>query len=127
MKMKEEEFETLVDNYIAFELSDRGSVEYQQLFPVFEQVEEMCRDDPDSTWALILAALERNASNAFMETLAAGLLEDFLARHGRYMIDTVEQEAKNNRKFCDLLGRVCEHRLEEDIWLRTKAVLQSCG
>ena len=125
--MDEEEFNALVDKYIAFELSVRGSKEYAELFPVFEQVDDMCQDDPDSTLKFILAALEKNSSKEIMENLSAGLLEDLLAKHGRYLIENVEEEAKVNGKFSSLLGGVWKNRIDEDIWVRMKAVRDRRG
>ena len=120
-------FDTLVDQYISFALSVRGSSEYRRLSPVFEQVDEMCQVDPQSTWAFILAALARDTSREFTEHLSAGLLEDFLARHGRAMIEAVEQEAERNPAFSMLLGGVCEDRIDADIWSRIDAVMDHRG
>jgi len=127
MTINEEEYGSHVDKYIAFELSVRGSEEYDELFPVFEQVDDMCQDDPDSTWKFILAVLEKNSSKEIMEKLSVGLLEDLLAKHGQHIIERVEEEAKRNAKFASLLGGVWKNRMDEDIWVRMKTVMDHRG
>ncbi|HZM36949.1 MAG TPA: hypothetical protein VFC18_21000 [Burkholderiales bacterium] len=87
-------------------------------------VDELIRDDPDSGWATILAVLERidaQPSSRLFQVLAAGPLEDLLARHGDAFVERIESEARVNERFKLLLGGVWQNAMSEHVWRRVQA------
>ena len=75
-------------------------------------------DDPELLWTIILQILNHEISDKVFSNLAAGPLESLMAHHGPDFIERVENEAKNNPKFKNLLGGVWQNLMEEDIWRR---------
>lgn len=72
---------------------------------------------------LILHLLADEADNEpLLGILAAGPLEDLLARHGETMIDAVEAEAGRNEPFRMLLRGVWRNSMTSDVWARMQAL-----
>ena len=75
-----------------------------------------------TAWQFILATLARDSSDKILGMLAAGPLEDLLARHGRTVIARVETEARRQPLFAKLLGAVWQNAMPDDIWARVQAI-----
>lgn len=75
---------------------------------------------PETAWPLLLKILKKASSDAAYALLAAGALEDLLARHGQAFIERIETEARRDPKFRMLLGGVWQNTMPEDIWLRVQ-------
>ena len=93
-------------------------------FPDFhasDRLEDLVRQDPDKGWLAILAVLEQipaEPTDALFQVLAAGPLEDLLAKHGPSVLDRVEAEARRNRRFRLLLNGVWRSTIQPDVWAR---------
>ena len=61
------------------------------------------------------------------EVLAAGPIEDLLAKHGADFIDRVEAEARNDPNFAKVLGGVWKNEMPADVWARLQAVWDRKG
>jgi hypothetical protein len=57
-----------------------------------------------------------------LDNLAAGPLETLLVRHGRDIIDRVENEAKSDPRFKDLLLGVWGNAVDATVWERLEAL-----
>lgn len=112
----------LVTAWLALQRAARGSALYRKNYWSFGVVWDMCADDPDQAWQFILHALNVDASAAVLKMLAAGPLEDLLAKHGDYVIDRVEAEARSNPAFARLLGGVWRTTITQKIWSRVEQV-----
>ena len=88
----------------------------------FEKVWDICREDPEAAWSFILYTLADRRSEDVLSILAAGPLEDLLAKHGDRIIERVELEARRNPRFAMLLGGVWQNVIDDAIWQRVKAV-----
>jgi hypothetical protein len=77
--------------------------EHDLNFRVFEEFDRCARDDPESCWLLVLGVLTATDDEYTLANLAAGPLEDLINRHGNEFIDRIEQEARVNAKFRELL------------------------
>lgn len=86
----------------------------------FEKMEDLVQDDPESAWLVIQEINSHEISEEVMACLAAGPLEDLLAKHGRLFIERIEIKAKTDKKFSHLLGGVWQSSMELDIWDRVK-------
>lgn len=94
-------------------------------FWVWEQLDALCRNDPELAWSVILEILGRTHSTQALECLAAGPLEDLLAEHGNRLIELVEHEAQRNNDFRGLLAGVWQNTMSDDLWLRVQAACQT--
>jgi hypothetical protein len=81
---------------------------------------DVVHDSPEVAWSAILRILERELTTEQIAILAAGPLEDLLARHGSQFIDRAEREAKQNPGFNHLLGGVWQSNMSQEIWQRVQ-------
>ena len=105
------------------------------------QEETLDKDDPDNHWTdehlidlsisdggdaelwqFVLNAYQREMSDGVLAVLAAGPLEDVLAKNGEAYIDQVEELARKDPKFKKILGGVWQNAMSEALWARVCAV-----
>ncbi len=127
MRLDASSKERLIAGWLALQRTAMGSREYEDAFWAFEELDDLCTDSPEDTWEIILGILARGPSDEEIGMLAAGPLEDLLARHGRYVIERVEREASRNPAFASLLGGVWQLTIPDDIWARVMAVWDRRG
>jgi len=60
--------------------------------------------DPETLWLMILMLHRKDKSARVHETLAAGPVEDLLAKHGEGFIDRIAKEPRKDPLFAKLLG-----------------------
>lgn len=104
-----------------------GSQVYEDNFWAFEALYDLVSEDPEEAWPTILQILRLDQSPSVMENLAAGPLEDLLAKHGPAFIDRVEAEAVRDPIFAKLLGGVWRNRMTDEVWARVQAVRDRRG
>lgn len=79
-------------------------------------------EDHEALWSFVLAAYPKEMSGRVFAVLAAGPLEDLLAKFGPLYIDRIEALARQDRRFNDLLGGVWKNSMTDEVWERvTKA------
>ena len=93
----------------------------QDNFWAWEQLEEFCRKDPELCWELILEIFRQTDLESVLGSLAAGPLEDLLARHGAQFIDRIEDRARADTKFKDVLWGVWQSTTPTQLWKRIEA------
>lgn len=86
------------------------------------ELDDLCHADPETTFQIILDILRADSAPSIMEVLAAGPLEDLLARHGPFVIDWIEKQARVDPLFKKLLGGVWQNRTDAVIWDRVVAI-----
>jgi len=119
--------ERLIAGWLAMQHASPGGREYEDAFWAHEDLDELCSTSPDDAWEVILGVLARTPSDRALGNLAAGPLEDLLARHGPSIIERVEREARRNPAFANLLGGVWQNTMADDIWARVTAVWDRRG
>ncbi len=82
---------------------------------------DACADNPERAWLAIGETLKRDLTDDEKALLAAGPLENLLVWHGAAFIDRVEEEARRNSRFNDLLGGVWRQSMPSEIWSRVEA------
>lgn len=95
--------------------------ERENNFWAFQSFDEISRTDPELCWDLILQTLHTHHSDSVTAILAAGPLEDLLARFGEKFIDRVETQARDDSKFKDLLSGVWRNSMSDEVWTRVEA------
>jgi hypothetical protein len=120
--MDEPELNRVVAAWIAGLEAENGTPEYERNSWAIGQVMDWALDgEADRLWVFILSTYNRNISERVVSVLAAGPLEDLLAKHGSTYIDRVEQLAKDDEKFNSLLGGVWQNTMSDEVWERVKA------
>jgi len=119
--MDELELNRIVEAWIAGHEAENGSPEQERHWWAVSQVIDWDLDgDADRLWLFILATYNRNISDLVVSVLAAGPLEDLLAKHGPMFIERVEQLAGQDEKFNFLLGGVWQNTMSDEIWQRVQ-------
>lgn len=88
-------------------------------------------DQPLLAWAAIKAIVGRypedelfadydTEAKRVLGNAAAGPLEDLLAEHGAAFIESVEVEARHDRRMSWTLGCVWQNSMSEDVWARVQ-------
>jgi hypothetical protein len=112
----------LVDGWIRLQYAYRERKSTDSLLWAHAVVDEICDRRPAECLRIILRILERDSSDVIVGSLAAGPLEDLLARHGQLVIDAVESEARSNQRFRELLGGLWRNVIHEDVWNRIQSL-----
>jgi uncharacterized protein DUF6869 len=78
----------------------------------FTKVDQLVKTDPEQAWQLILRVLSRAKSDQELGYIGAGVLEDFLNRHGLAFVGRVDEVWKRDPKMrrvmsCVVAGLLC--------------------
>ncbi len=73
-------------------------------------------------WQFVLDTYPREMSDGVLAILAAGALEDALAKNGETYIEQVEILARKDPKFKKLLGAVWQNAMSDQLWARVCAM-----
>lgn len=120
--MDETTLNQIVEAWIAAATAENRSPECESNWWAVEQVIDWALDgDGEHLWRFITAAYKRDLSDKVVGALAAGPLEDLLAKQGPDFIDRVEELARKDPRFNYLLGGVWRSTMTEDMWQRVKA------
>jgi hypothetical protein len=120
--MVELELNRLVESWVAGQEAEDGTPEHERNWWAISQVMDWTLEGKaDRLWLFILAAYKRNLSDRVVSVLAAGPLEDLLAKHGPMFIERVEQLARQDEKFNSLLGGVWQNTMSDEVWKRVQA------
>ena len=120
--MDETELNEIVDAWIAAESAEQRSPEHESNWWAVSQVLDWALErQGEQLWRFILATYKRDLSDKAFGILAAGPLEDLLAKQGPEFIERVEELARKDPKFNELLGGVWQNTMSEEIWQRVQA------
>ena len=117
----------LVDGWLAYhrvaQTDQPGVVEMpasDELFQFVIDVDDIVRSNPEQAWLLIQLIFAACSNDLERACLAAGPLEDLLAKHGTTVIDRVEAAASSNEDFRELLVGVWRNGIDPFIWERVQ-------
>ncbi|HKV11997.1 MAG TPA: hypothetical protein VJ725_27885 [Thermoanaerobaculia bacterium] len=94
---------------------DPGSEEHQW---ALDKLHRLVRFLPERAWPIIVRMVELAPSEAAVDVIAAGPLEDLLCFHGEAFIERIEKEAKEDPHFRFALGGVWQRTISEPVWRR---------
>jgi hypothetical protein len=120
--MRSEDNIQLRDAWIAVHYAENGTAEHDALFWAWQRVNKLCTEEPEEALEFVLAVLAHDRSPRILSNLAAGPMEDLLARHPHRMIEAVEAAARRNPQFASLLGGVWQNAIPDDIFNRVRAL-----
>jgi len=118
--MTEFERRSLVSAWIAAEEQRDVGANARWNDPAIDTVDDLPENDPDEAWEFINAVLARHPSDKVIAVLAAGPLEDLLVYHGDAFIERVEERAREDDAFNNLLGGVWRNSMKLRIWRRVE-------
>ena len=119
--MDETELNSLIDAWIAVQDAKSNGPEQEAHWWAMDQVTDWTYDGPyEQLWQFITVAYKRNLSDRAIASLAAGPLEDLLAKQGPEFIERVEELARTDPKFNGLLGGVWRNTITDEIWQRVQ-------
>jgi hypothetical protein len=119
----EAELDTIVTSWIAAERAERGSPEYEtNWWAVSEVMDWTLEGDGERLWQFILEVYKRDLPDKVIAVLAAGPLEDLLAKQGVDFIDRIEELARRDPKFNHLLGGVWRNTMTDEVWHRVQLI-----
>lgn len=123
LAMDQAELNKIVTAWITAMQAERESPEKETNFWAVSEVFDWALEgDGDRLWPFILEAYKRDLPDKVIAVLAAGPLEDLLAKRGEDFIDRIEELARKDPKFNDLLGGVWRNTMTDEVWQRVQAV-----
>jgi hypothetical protein len=114
----DEERSQLIAAYMAYAQAPRHSAQQNMLSWAWERFDDLARSYPLVCLQLCEEMLEYMPDDKVMALLAAGPLEDVLARHGPAVIEEVETRARRLPRFRHLLGGVWKNAMTDEVWDR---------
>lgn len=112
----------LADAWIRFHQLPKESSGRDELEWAWEQLDDLCRTEPDAAWQIIQEIIARDKSDRNLANVGAGPFEDLLVHHGARFIDQVESCARSDAAFKRMLGVVWKNAIADDVWNRVKAI-----
>jgi hypothetical protein len=117
------ELDKIVTAWVTAHQAKRGSPDYESnWWAVSEVMDWALEGDGDRLWQFILEVYKRDLPDKVVAVLAAGPLEDLLAKRGVDFIDRVEELARKDPKFNQLLGGVWRNAMTDEVWQRVQAI-----
>jgi len=121
--MDETEFDEIVNAWIAGGSAEPGSTEYEANWWAISEVSDWSMEGRgELLWRFIVAAYQRDPPDKVVAVLAAGPVEDLLAKHGGEFIDRVVELARKDPKFNYVLGGVWRSSIADDVWERVQSI-----
>jgi hypothetical protein len=112
----------IINGYLAYYSGDKLS------FWAFDDVCDLLSQDPERLWRITLCMISRTSDETTLAYIAAGPLEDIIAKHGSVFIDRVELIAKNDPQFFRALKHVWGHiRFKPEIYERIQKIIGTRG
>jgi len=115
------EWEVFIAAWIVARESEKRTSDYDPEWWAVDAVSDWHFEElNEPLWQFILRTFEKEMSERTFAILAAGPLEDFLVSFGPSYIDRIEELARKNPRFNDLLGGVWKSLITDEIWARVE-------
>ncbi len=98
-----------------------GSETRDANFWAYEALDDLRNHDLERYWEIIVEIRRLDDSDQILSNLAAGPLEDLLAKSGNAFIERCEALARVDPRFKFMLGMVWKNAIPDDIWERLRA------
>ena len=84
----------------------------------WDAIDRLVREDPTQAWAVVTELVAQCPSDEALFYVAAGPLEDLLAKHGPEVIDRIEEAARRDPKVRLCLSGVWGNSIDPAVWER---------
>ncbi len=112
----------LINSWILYNSARKNSIDRDKHYWAEERLNDLVMNEPQQALTIILELMESDLNEHAFSCLAAGPLEDLLADWGDEIIDQVEELARKNPKFNQLLRGVWQNAMSDEVWARIKKV-----
>jgi len=117
--LNDSELDSIAQAWIdAQEASDNSEKRKSNRWAIDQVIDWALDGQSDLLWRFILKVYTRNLPQKTISVLAAGPLEDLIAKFGAQYIDQIEDLARKDPQFNDLLGGVWQNEATEEVWNR---------
>ncbi|MFD1122149.1 DUF6869 domain-containing protein [Methylophilus flavus] len=113
--MNQEEKTKLINAWISYHKNGTSTSQTNDQFWAWEMLDKFVSEQPELAWEVILGILAEDQSAVVMTNVAAGPLENLMARHGRSFVDRIDQQARKNSEFRFLLNGVWSSNIDPAI------------
>ena len=121
--MDEVELDRIITAWIVAQQAKQGSPEHEtNWWAVSEVIDWTLEGNGDRLWQFVLEIYKRDLPDEIIAVLAAGPLEDLLAKRGVDFIDRIEELARKDPKFNYLLGGVWRNTISDEVWQRVQVI-----
>jgi hypothetical protein len=124
-RLPAETLQRIADGWLAYQrasqVDSQGSIVKaadDDLFDFSMKVDDLVRREPEIAWLVVQLIFVGCRNDIERACLAAGPLEDLLAKHGEAFIDRIEKAASENSDFRELLVGVWRSVIPEPVWER---------
>ncbi len=121
---KESEERILVETWKNFCSSKEKPGEEHRSFWAYEALDRLCDEEPERGLAITIAICDSTEDEFVLANVAAGPLEDLLARHGNRVVDQLESWARQEIKHRRVLASVWKNSIDDKIWERVSKMTQ---
>lgn len=109
--------------WIALQYAEQKSEAHASNFWAYTMLDDLLDSDAERSWEVIQRIQDEDSSDFVLSNLAAGPIEDLLAKCGERFIDRVEICARSSDRFRFMLGMVWKNNIPEPIWARIQKAL----
>ncbi len=124
MNTKNIDSEKISKDWITYTKLIRSDANLSFLEDSVFQFDDLIAKKPKEAWAIILLILRSAEDDLILSNLAAGPLEDILVRNPEITISWVEEEARGNPRFKELLKGVWKNAIPDKIWERVQIAIR---
>jgi hypothetical protein len=121
--MNNQEDRNVAKAWVSLQYAERNSPEFDSLFWAHMRLDEILDNDAEHCWQIINEIREIDSSDFLLSNLAAGPLEDLLARSGGAFIERIEKLAQKDEKFRRLLAGLWKNNIPDEIWARVQGAI----
>jgi hypothetical protein len=125
--MNESDCKLLAATWIRLQQAERRSAERDELFWSFDALWELCRNDPEMAWRVIVDIYRNRPAERVLANLAAGPIEDLLVHHGDLALPWIEDCCANEPGFAKVLDMVWKNSMPDKVWDRLRRLIARYG
>ena len=103
-------------------LQENAAANRAEAQPFYDALDRLVRNEPEMAWNIIQMMVQNAGSDKILANIAAGPVEDVLAKHGHLLIGRIEAAARKEPVFKKMLGGVWRNAMSEDVWSRLQKV-----
>lgn len=114
--MGQDSEDAIAEGWIALQHAEQRSRSHADNFWSHTELDDLLDNDPDKGWHVIQLIQAKDSSEKILSNLAAGPIEDLLVRHGVRFIQRIEDRAKADAQFRQVLSMVWQNSIDDAVW-----------
>jgi hypothetical protein len=106
----------LAEGWLRLQYSKIDTAEYASNFWAEGDMWKLKEIHPEMCWEAIVAIIRTDSSDFILGNLAAGPVEELLARHGPRLIERITSDSKRNQQIPKMLKSVWRNDIDQETW-----------